>query len=158
MIRGVQPVCYWLAEECERSKCSTRWDTEKQIWWSSDSVFIVPMRKKQCWHALSIKTSVSNYLLSEWFHIKSTAVTVFCITPARDPWKGFFKKRVTLHYTLPMGWLQYFLYFLGDCAPVFAFPCMRIMSWLLSLLTVVFDSIFMCLFVHFCSLNRMCQV
>lgn len=76
--------------------------------------------KKQCWHPLSIKTLVSNYLLSEWFFIESIAVRVFCITSARDPWKGFFKESNSALYT-PHGVASALLVFLGRLCTCFCF-------------------------------------
>lgn len=89
----------WLAEE------QLLHQVTKQIWRGSSSVFIAIM-------VLALKH------IGVKLCMESTAVSVFCTPPARDPWKGSFKDRVTLHYTLPMGWPLHFLYF---CAPVLAF-------------------------------------
>lgn len=89
----------WLAEE------QLLHQVTKQIWRGSSSVFIAIM-------ILALKH------IGVKLCIESTAVSVFCIPSAREPWKGSFKERVTLHYTLPMGWPLHFLYF---CAPVLAF-------------------------------------
>lgn len=58
----------------------------KRILWGSGSVFIVIRRGgKLCWHCVRIKMAVLKYLLSEWFFTESMAVSIFCITTARDP-------------------------------------------------------------------------